>query len=70
MSARIQLFPQFTPYELPVKWGHTFTSVAKALAKAGSVSGHGGARVSRPVSGTLRPPQKVGLVVMGQRGAV
>lgn len=34
MSARIQLFPQFTPYELPVKWGHTFTSVAKALAKA------------------------------------
>jgi hypothetical protein len=43
---------------------------AKALAKAGSVSGHGGARLSRPVSGTLRPPQKAGLVVMGQRGAV
>ena len=34
MSARIQLFPQFTAYELPVRWGHTFTSMTKALAKA------------------------------------
>ncbi len=34
MSARIQLFPQFTPYELPVKWGHTFHNAAKALTKA------------------------------------
>jgi hypothetical protein len=37
---RIQLFPRFTPYELPVRWGHTFHSVAKALAKARTLHAH------------------------------
>ena len=34
MSASIRLFPQFNPYELPVRWGKAHSSAVKAIAKA------------------------------------
>ena len=40
MSNRIQLFPQFTPYELPARWGRTFTNYTQALAKARNLRAH------------------------------
>ena len=34
MSASIRLFPQFSPYELPVRWGKAYSTAVKAIAKA------------------------------------
>ena len=34
MSASIRLFPQFNPYELPVRWGKASSTAVKAIAKA------------------------------------
>ena len=34
MSASIRLFPQFNPYELPVRWGKAYSTAVKAIAKA------------------------------------
>ena len=33
MSASIRLFPQFNPYELPVRWGKAYSTAVKAIAK-------------------------------------
>ena len=34
MSASIRLFPQFNPYELPVRWGKAYSTAVKAITKA------------------------------------
>lgn len=62
MSASIRLFPQFNPYELPVRWGNAYSSAVKAIAKAKTLPA-----ISVEVRDTNKPYSK-GLITILKGG--